>query len=114
MVSGRPVVCFQCFLFPSESHKRFCFGKVVTQFSGIVKITTYDLFKSVMSFTRSDGCAVLFYSKLLYLLELAKATQTKTKKSYNCMKVILYGSIIYGRVAVNCDPGRKIASLLLV
>jgi hypothetical protein len=38
----------------------------------------------------------------------------KTKRSYNCMKVILYGSIIYGHVAVNCDPGRKIASLLLV
>jgi hypothetical protein len=30
------------------------------------------------------------------------------------MKVILYGSIIYGHVAVNCDPGRRIASLLLV
>jgi hypothetical protein len=33
-----------------------------------------------MSFTRSDGCAVLLYSKLLYLLELAKGTQTKQKR----------------------------------
>jgi hypothetical protein len=24
----------------------------------------------------------------------------------------LYGSIIYGHVAVNCDPGRKIATLV--
>jgi hypothetical protein len=30
------------------------------------------------------------------------------------MKVILYGSIIYFHVAVNCDPERKIASLLLL
>jgi hypothetical protein len=47
------------------------------QSSGIVKITTHDLSKSVMSFTCCDGCAVLFYSKVVYLLELAKATQQK-------------------------------------
>ncbi len=50
------------------------------QFSGIVEITTHDLFKSVMSFTRSDGCAVLFYRKVLYLLELAKQPKQNKKE----------------------------------
>jgi hypothetical protein len=76
---GGQFFCSDAFFSLQKVINTFVLVKLL-QFSGIVKITTHDLFKSVMSFTRSDGCAVLFYRKLLYLLELAKATQTKQKR----------------------------------
>jgi hypothetical protein len=84
------------------------------QFSVIVKITTHNLFKSVMFFYTQWWLCCFVLQQIALFAWACQSNPNKTKRSYNCMKVILYGSTIYGHVAVNCDPGRKIASLLLV
>lgn len=112
-VSGRPVVCFWYFPFPSESHKHFCFGKVVTILRNCQNNNTWSFQECYVIYKQWWLCCSVLQQSAL-IAWACQSNPNKTKKSYNCMKVILYGSIIYGHVAVNCDPGRKIASLLLV